>query len=146
MNVKFYINNSPKNQVSKNLSQITSKNCEAYDEISIMSNKLIVAKFDSIMKCNYCYNSALGRYYFIKNITMLDGNRALIECSIDVLETYSAQIKSNSGIIDKQQTLASYYMTDSQYPLESRRRTQIKTFPTMFTPNNGSFVLKVSGS
>ena len=57
---------------------------------------------------NYCYIPMFQRYYFIENI-IIHGNTTLIECSIDVLKTYSEDILNSYALLNQSSNYNPYF-------------------------------------
>lgn len=56
--------------------------------------------YDSrILACNYLYCDTFDRYYYIKNIAVNTAQRIILDCEIDVLQTYSTDIKNSVATI-----------------------------------------------
>ena len=56
--------------------------------------------YDSrILACNYLYCDTFDRYYYIKNIAVNTAQRIIIDCEIDVLQTYASDIKNSVATI-----------------------------------------------
>lgn len=102
----------------------------------------------SFLTCNYLYCPDFNRYYFITNIVVETGNRLEISCSVDVLMSYQAQIKSLSCNITRSQSIRAPYISDSQKPLTTKTQTQTYVFDkTPFVSADGyqCYVLTVVG-
>lgn len=93
---------------------------------------------------NYAYIPDFGRYYFIKKIEVVRNNVYLLQLSIDVLMTYSTQIKALTCIIKRQENDYNMYLDDPEFKAYTYSRIQTKEFPSGFatTPN---FLLTVAG-
>lgn len=83
---------------------------------------------------NYCYCSEFGRYYFIESVEALAGGHCLYHCHVDVLYTYSTQIKELECFVtrneDKNKWKRDY--RDLSIPASTRRIGFSKTFGTHF--------------
>lgn len=145
MQVTFYKNSSPKIQVSKNISQVAQKECQAQEPFNISNNELLLGIDENIADCNYCYNAKTRRYYFINSITMLDGERMRVTCTCDVLMSFKNQLLNNGGIVSKQSEKANYYLNDSNYTIESRKKITTHKFPLEHFSTSGSYVVKILG-
>lgn len=147
MEVILYKNVSENNCLGKNIQRITSLNCMIKGSISVINPTLIVT-YDSgdINNINYCYIAEYERYYFITDITPTTGNRYIITCEVDVLESYKEEIRRLSCIIDKQQydSNSNKYLNDGSLVVESREVKQISSFNNGFN-ETGTFILICAG-
>lgn len=144
MTIKLYHNDSDKRTVSKTLSNEGSlAGATIIDDTSILAPRLKVRDNGIIMvQYNYCYIADFKRYYYITDITVSNGY-IYIDCKVDVLMSYAAEIRACSGIIKRQESKCNYYLDDEKYKSYEYSRIQTKLFPNGFTTN--SFVLTIAG-
>lgn len=69
----------------------------------------------SYATCNYAYFPDWSRYYFIDNMVMKTGQRCELHCSVDVLQSYAALIKSLNATVVRQENLIEPYLPDPNY-------------------------------
>lgn len=50
---------------------------------------------------NYCYISDFQRYYYINNVISETGGIAVLECSVDVLQSHAGDINKTSQLISR---------------------------------------------
>lgn len=93
---------------------------------------------------NYAYIPDFGRYYFIKQIGVVRNNLYQLQLSIDVLKTYSTQIKALTCIIGRQQFEYNMYLDDPDFKAYTYSRIQTKNFPSGFS-STPQFLLTVAG-
>lgn len=93
---------------------------------------------------NYAFIPEFGRYYFIKKIAVVRTNLYQLELAIDVLKTYSTQIKALTCVIKRQENEYNMYLDDPEFKAYTYTRIQTKEFPSGFdaTPH---FLLTVAG-
>ena len=144
MTIKLYHNDSDKRTVSKTLSNEGSlAGATIIDDTSILAPRLKVRDNGIIMvQYNYCYIADFKRYYYITDITVSNGY-IYIDCKVDVLMSYAAEIRACSGIIKRQESKCNYYLDDEKYKSYEYSRIQTKLFPNGFTTK--SFVLTIAG-
>lgn len=72
---------------------------------------------------NYCYCSEFGRYYFIESVEALAGGHCLYHCHVDVLYTYSAQIKELTCLVSRNEDINKWKRdyTDRAIPASNNR-------------------------
>lgn len=94
MELRLYNTLDSDNVINKTLTRIYTMNIKIKDTISITNPILILSKVDKLnyFECNYCFLSGLNRYYFIREIEVLNNNnyRFILEC--DVLESFKNDI------------------------------------------------------
>lgn len=83
---------------------------------------------------NYCYCSEFGRYYFIESVEALAGGHCLYHCHVDVLYTYSAQIKELECFVTRNEDKSKWKRDyrDLSIPASTRRVGFSDTFGTHF--------------
>ena len=149
MNVTLYKNTSDKRNLNKVLSEIKSVSATAKGEINIISPTLILEYFSTYF--NYCYISEFNRYYFVKSITLLTGQRIQIDLSVDVLMTYKEDIKNLTVNVLRYENIEPTFLTDSRIPLFSDTIQKVIEFPKNIfnlenpSENSKNFLLTVAG-
>ena len=83
----------------KNITAIPSEN------VTMLTPAFIVEYDRAILAANYCFIPEFGRYYFIRDITLLKGNRLQINCSVDVLMSFVDDIKNCSAMISRSESV-----------------------------------------
>ena len=149
MNVILYNNKSDKRQLVKNITEIKTISATAKGEINIISPTLILEYFSTDF--NYCYISDFNRYYFVKSITLLTGQRIQIDLSVDVLMTYKEEIKNLTVNVLRYENIEPTFLTDSRIPLFSDTLQKVIEFPKNIfnleipSENSKNFLLTVAG-
>lgn len=146
MQITIYNNQSDARRVSKTLTALKTLQAEFYESSSVIDPVLLAAYDSALFKANYAYIELMGRYYFIKNIEVLNGRQMRITMHADVLMSYAAEIKALNCIIDKQETTpANLYRDDGSLVFENRRFNTVVNFPTGFN-ETGQFILITAGA
>ena len=149
MNVILYNNKSDKRQLVKNITEIKTISATAKGDINIISPTLIIHNFTTDF--NYCYISDFDRYYFVKSITLLTGQRIQIDLSVDVLMTYKEEIKNLTVNVLRYENIEPTFLTDSRIPLFSDTLQKVIEFPKNIfnleipSENSKNFLLTVAG-
>lgn len=96
MDVKLYKIDDPRNKLEKELkSEITvNGNFRGSVNISEPTINLVGSQYDEY---NYCFIPDLDRYFFINSMTIDRKNLIVCELKVDVLQTYSTEIKTGYG-------------------------------------------------
>lgn len=151
MTVTFYNVTAAPNSLNKDInSGVEITTCQPVEPCDYLHPSFIMDKSATTQGSNYCYISApLSRYYFITDIQLLTGNRVLVSCSVDVLQTYAANIKSCAGTFTRSEFPKGKYISDSKYPLTGDMESESTLFDnTPFTLGTGSthnYILTVVG-
>ena len=149
MNVILYNNKSDKRQLVKNITEIKTLAAVAKGDINIISPTLIIQNFST--EFNYCNISNFDRYYFVKSITLLTGQRVQIDLTIDVLMTYKEEIKNLTVNVLRYENIEPTFLTDSRIPLFSDTVQKVIEFPENIfnlenpSENSKNFLLSVAG-
>ena len=144
MEVILYKNSSENNVIGKSLAQIKSVECNLKNDVSVTNPTLILSYTHSILDSNYCFIPKFNRYYFIDEIIPIIGDRSIIKCRVDVLESFKDNIKSLTAIIDKQETIADKFIDDGSWIVENKDFLQSYNFSNGFN-DSGEFILITAG-
>ena len=144
MEVILYKNSSENNVIGKSLAQIKSVECNLKNDVSVVNPTLVLSYTDSILDSNYCFIPKFNRYYFIDEIIPITGDRSIIKCRVDVLESFKDDIKSLTAIINKQETIADKFIDDGSWIVENKDFLQSYNFSNGFN-DNGEFILITAG-
>lgn len=149
MTITLYKNKSEDNVVDKELSTIDSLVGSLRHQSSIISPSIVIeSSADAIVNCNYIHIPEWNRYYFVKNITAIKTNLWLLECQVDVLYTYRAEIWQQSGIIARQEHEYNLYLDDDKFLVNAQRIYWTKSFPNRVpaaSSGGSSFILTIAG-
>ena len=144
MEVILYKNSYENNVIGKSLVQIKSVECNLKNDVSVVNPTLVLSYIDSILDSNYCFIPKFNRYYFIDEIIPITGDRSIIKCRVDVLESFKVDIKSLTAIINKQETIADKFIDDGSWIVENKDFLQSYNFSNGFN-NSGEFILITAG-
>ena len=147
MTLELMNTSSDKRYLSKSTSLIKKVTCKIKEGTSIINPTVIIKKLSDghIRKCNYAHISEFGRYYFINDITEAPANQLEISMHVDVLKTYSSQIRGISTLILRQENVYSPYYEDKEALVRVNRFREKKNIGTVggsdtnyyLTVNNG---------
>lgn len=144
MEVILYKNSSENNVIGKSLAQIKSVEANLKNDVSIINPTFILYYTDNILQSNYCFIPKFNRYYFIDEIIPITGDRNIIKCRVDVLESFKDDIKSLTAIINKQETIADKFIDDGSWIVENKDFLQSYNFSNGFN-DSGEFILITAG-
>ena len=146
MEIKLYKNLSENNVIGKTLTQIKSVEAQLKNDVSIINPTLILYYTANILDSNYCFIPKFNRYYFIDEIVPISGDRCIVKCRVDVLESFKEDIKSLTVILDKAQSIykSNKYLDDGSFIVENKDFNNIYNFPNGFN-DEGTFILICAG-
>lgn len=144
MNISLYVNKSENERIKKNLTGAKTFAGSLREETSVIDPVIMIETTDNITKYNYCYIPEFGRYYFIRNISVVRNKLYKINCHVDVLMSFSSEILANSGVIERQQNKWDLYLADPDFQVESKTQIITKKFPGSFTGQH--YILAIAGN
>ena len=145
MNIKIGNYTSEKNSFPKSKTWIHDLSGQLKNTSSIVNPTILVEAVNP-SAYNYMYIPEFNRYYFIDNCRSIRTNLWEIDCKCDVLETYSASIKANSGIVLRQKNIRNKYLTDSKISINKTMRIRLKAFNYTFAPQRLLLVVAGGGN
>lgn len=144
MNIILYNNSSDDNVVSKNILAIKSVSATGFNASSVMNPEILLAYDSAIFSANYMYIDTYARYYYITDITVIDGHRVKVTGRVDVLMSFD--VKSIECIAGRQSGAFNLYIPDPKITRVAYDRVQLKTFPNTPFTSNRTIILAVAGS
>jgi len=148
MNLTLYYNSSERKVIGKSLQNLGNVTGILKGDATITSPVFILASNNNYLSgTNYLYWQETGRYYYIDNIELMTGGRMAFYCSVDVLESFKTQIKAQTAIIDKQESISetNLYLNDGSFIDTEQTFNEIKNFQTGFN-EVGEFILINAGA
>lgn len=146
MNIDLYKCTDDKRVINKTLGTAkTLSNCELNDESSIINPSFIIDNDATVYDYNYVYIAYFGRYYYITDITVINGQQMLIKCAVDVLKSHASEILNCDVISRRNQNNYDMYLPDD-LPIESRYIRYSKNFGASFEDFTPSYILITVGN
>lgn len=143
--IKFQTNNSENISISKDLTDVISMDGTLKEGTSIIDPVIkIECDLSQIATCNYMTIETFKRSYFITDIKSIRNGLCEISAHVDVLTSFASEIKSNRGIVKRQENKWNLYVDDGSFKTYQNPIVLTKAFPTGFTKQE--FVLAVAGS
>ena len=145
-NIVLQKNNSEKNCLDKNISNITTLSGVLKNETSIINPTILVeGSLSTISNCNYMTIDAFNRSYFITDIVSKTNSLIEISAHCDVLSSFKEGIRSNRGIVKKQSNEYNLYLNDGTFKVNQNKKVfWYKSATTDFSVT-GDYVLSVLG-
>ena len=113
----------------------TVQNIKPFDSVGVLNAKFLLNYDGDVFNSNYCHCLETGRYYYIKEITVTTGNRIIIDCVVDVLNTFRNSIK-NSKISSKNYDVEQDFL-NNEYPFREDFETVGLDFPNNHFTQSG---------
>lgn len=149
MEIIFYSNHSTPIALDKTITYLETKDIHAKEDIETIQPKIIVT-FDTVVSnvtvCDYAYIPDLGRYYFLGERIRTTGNCIKLWLKTDVLASFKAQIRSNNGIVARQENLNNAYYRDNEMPILTYSNILTRQFPKGFEANNNVILIACGGN
>lgn len=144
MTITLQVSNSPKNKLEKDVTTVASLSGVLKNSTSIIDPTIIIeGDLSSYTNVNYMTIAEFGRSYFITNITSVTNSLFEISAHVDVISSFSAEIKANKAIIHRQENNWNLYLDDGSFRVYQNPMVLTKAFPSGFTTQE--FVLAVAG-
>lgn len=144
-NIILQTNLSEAHKVDKSLTNLFTATGELKIATSIIDPVVIIqANLPALVNCNYATISSFGRSYFVTNIVSINNALVEIHCHVDVLSSFSGQLKEQSAIIYRQENKWNLYLNDGSFRVYQNPNVLTREFPSGFSTQE--FVLAVAGS
>ena len=111
----------------------TSLNCQIYEPCNVDAPELLLSA-QYVTGFNYAYIPMWGKYYFVGDGTVIDGNRATLPLSVDILTTNADEIKGLTVRLRRYEKRLTPDMPDNQIHKTARTETENLYFNGGSTP------------
>lgn len=146
MIIKLQMNESPKNALTKTITDIIELSTAVLKDQTDIINPVFVASTPTdtnILGSNYITATSLGRSYFITDIKSVRNGVWEISAHVDVLSTYATQIKAQRAIIRRQANSWNLYLNDGVFKVYQNTKAVTAAFPSGFSTYQ--YILAVAG-
>lgn len=130
MILKFCICNDDPRKVNKKLTDVsTVRNAAIYQACSVMSPEFVVDYSESLLASNYIvasYGESVSKSYFIKEQIVIPGGRLILRCSIDVLNTWKADIWECTANVIRQEK-EKHFLESSRFIYDTKMQGKVST-------------------
>ena len=108
--------------VNKTVTAVATVTADPTDNVSILNPSFLIEYSSAYLAANYCYVELFGRYYYIRNMSVVKGNRILIECAVDVLKTYATALTDCVCIATRSESIGEpTEIPDKNLPIDPNR-------------------------
>ena len=139
--VSFGVFSKRRNSTKQPLSLSDVRNVELKEPTSIDHPSFIIT--GDTFTYNYCMWD--GRYYFIDNITSLHNGYTEIDCIIDVLATYKAEILASTQFVSYSSVSGGTWLPDTRIPITKQTLVDSRNSFTGILSTIGCYILTVVG-
>ena len=146
MIIKLQMNESPKNTLTKTITDIIELSTAVLKDQTDIINPVFIVSTPTdanILGSNYITAAALGRSYFITDIKSVRNGVWEISAHVDVLSTYAQQIRAQRAIIRRQANSWNLYLNDGVFKVYQNTKAVTAAFPTGFSTYQ--YILAVAG-
>ena len=136
---------SEKNKIGKSISTLYTASGALREGTSIINPVIMIsgANVPTLKNANYMHIPDFNRYYFITDIKSVRNGLIEISGHVDVLQTYSGQIRNNTAIVKRNANSWNLYIEDGLFKTYANPHIFTKEFPSGF--KDPSYVLLVAG-
>lgn len=118
MDVILYKCDDDPRTLDKTLGDGVTRKCSVYGQCSVVAPALLLRYDATLLQHNYMYIGDWHRYYKIDNISVDRGEQMIVTGTVDVLQTYNAQIKTCPATCIRNEGVGRpTYIPDSSLPL-----------------------------
>ena len=145
MTIQIQQTTSEKNKIGKSISTLYTESGALREGTSIINPVIMIsgANVPTLKNANYMHIPDFNRYYFITDIKSVRNGLIEISGHVDVLQTYSSQIRNNTAIIKRNANSWNLYIEDGLFKTYANPHIFTKEFPSGF--KDPSYVLFVAG-
>lgn len=96
---------------------------------------------------NYMYIPSFDRYYYITDITFLQGKNVQFDCKVDVLMSFQKSIYESTQYVERQEDISNcnLYIPDENFNFMANDQLEIGSFGREMIINNTNFILTTVG-
>lgn len=131
MEIQLYSMTSEKNRLGKSKTLLTTLSGSLKNQCNILTPSIVI-EYLPPTRFNYFYIPEFSRYYFVTNITYITNSIVEIAGSVDVLDSYEQAIRSNYGVIQRQENIYNLDLYDKSFLTQQNTQLQVKQFPQGF--------------
>lgn len=148
MDIYLYKTKSAPNVVDKILTEVSQyTGVRLLDDTSVLTPTIEVREstiIDNLWSINYFYIPKFKRYYFVTDLTATAG-MFQISGRVDVLKSFTSEIKASSQIITRQENRQDKYLHDAMIPISDKQEVIETEFGDTFDDTNSLFILVTTG-
>lgn len=138
MIINFYHTDNPQNTIGKTLTQLTNKDITLKANTDLINPSLLFKNDNFNKEVNYM--KMLDRYYFVELKFIRSNTLVILNCNLDVLETYKDLILSSQADIIEKSSISNVKQNDIT------QETITKVFKSdTVVPDGSSIIMQTTG-
>lgn len=134
MYIQFYHTKNDPRELNKTLSAITDFGEITMSpkgaQIDLINPEFILHYNSKIGSANYFYLRDSGRYYWMDEPIVEEGQRMIIRGHLDVLQTFKSDIMKCKITVNRNENAKSPYLNDTNFPVEEKALRDLAKFPS----------------
>ena len=124
MTINLYNLTEDKKVLDKAPTSIATVDATPFEELSIITPKLIVTYDSTYINCNYIEIPIFNRFYYVEDKIINVGNRIIFNCKVDVLKSFKDDIKNANIVVVRNEGIgAPTEIIDNQLPVSPNQKT-----------------------
>lgn len=146
VDIIFYNNNSDRRCINKVLTgaKTISGNVKTQYTSSAISIDIDIS-VAGITPFQFNYMKFDTKYYYIDSVDFISQTIIRLNCSVDLLETYKAQILKQTAVLNRSETSYNRYLNDDFLHINAYRRVQTKAFDNSFSAVSTPILIVTGG-
>ena len=138
MIINFYHTDNPQNTIGKTLTQLTNKDITLKANTDLINPSLLFKNDNFNKEVNYM--KMLDRYYFVELKFIRSNTLVILNCNLDVLETYKDLILNSQADIIEKSSISNVKQNDIT------QETITKVFKSdTIIPDGSSIIMQTTG-
>ena len=138
MLINFYHTDNPQNTIGKTLTQLTNKDITLKANTDLINPNLLFKNDNFNKEVNYM--KMLDRYYFVELKFIRSNTLVILNCNLDVLETYKDLILNSQADIIEKSSISNVKQNDVT------QETVTKVFKSdTIVPDGSSIIMQTTG-
>lgn len=138
MIINFYHTDNPQNTIGKTLTQLTNKDITLKANTDLINPSLLFKNDNFNKQVNYM--KMLDRYYFVELKFIRSNTLVILNCNLDVLETYKDLILNSQADIIEKSSVSNVKQNDIT------QETVTKVFKSdTIVPDGSSIIMQTTG-
>ena len=138
MVINFYHTDNPQNTIGKTLTQLTNKDITLKANTDLINPSLLFKNDNFNKEVNYM--KMLDRYYFVDLKFIRSNTLVILDCNLDVLETYKDLILNSQADIIEKSSISNVKQND----ITQETVTKIFKSDTII-PDGSSIIMQTTG-
>lgn len=143
MTITLYMNKSPANYVTKEITEVTQVTGFLRDAVNIVDPTIVIERTDPT-GFNYVCIPDFKRYYFVTGVSSVNNKLVGVSMHVDVLMTYKAEIANMEAVVKRQENQYNLFLDDGIFRVYQNPKHKIMKFPNEM--NDFSYILALAGN